>query len=496
MLTKKNVLWYALTAIFLAINIYMLFHNLGRGYLIQTDEAYHATNAYEMFKQDNWIVNTYRYATDYFNSKPPLCLDIMVLSYKIFGISAFAARFPSALFGLITCIAIIAFLLHDKKTYAAAFFPMFFGACSPFFTFHMYRAAEMDALYNLFFVIAMISLYKMSQCPNLMYVYGLSLGLAFMCKGPHSALIFIIGLLYIPKCKEAFKSIKRIIISALLAAFIPCSWMVKRYMFDKGNLLNALFVGEVADRVSNSDKSVPAHIARFLSSNIFIIFVVLLIAVSLVAVVYMRASKEKIPPMAKSFLSDNYLFVIWVIVPVLFFSFTDFHSWYIYTLNIALCILSSRLADYCITEPGGNKPAAKIIITAVSLLMTLFFIIPTIKNAINTIGTGGNPIDLFTNDIQEFGKKYDNDYSDINAYLIPAYRTSGEESDHWDPEYVAPAEMYADLVPVDGTVDNFLSDPDSILILDKDLWDEYSSVLTGHVILYDNSYLIFSNEMY
>ena len=82
------------------------------------------------------------------------------------------------------------------------------------------------------------------------------------------------------------------------------------------------------------------------------------------------------------------------------------------------------------------------------------------------------------------------------AYLIPAYRTSGEESDHWDPEYVAPAEMYADLVPVDGTVDNFLSDPESILILDKDLWDEYSSVLTGHVILYDNSYLIFSNEMY
>ena len=89
--------FYAIVILAFVIAIaYMLFYKLGEGYLIQTDEAYHVTNAYEMFKQGNWLVNTYRYAADYFNSKPPLCLDMMVLSYKVFGVSGFAARFPSA----------------------------------------------------------------------------------------------------------------------------------------------------------------------------------------------------------------------------------------------------------------------------------------------------------------------------------------------------------------------------------------------------------------
>jgi len=496
MLNKKKWFCFVLMIVFVLVDTYMLFHNLGKGFLLQTDEAYHATNAYEMLKQGNWIINTYRYVSDYFNSKPPLCLDTMIVSYKLFGISAFAARFPSALSGLITCIVIVVFLYHEKRLYASALFPMFFGACSTFFTFHMYRAGEMDGMYNMFFVIAMLSLYKMSKNPNFMYIYGISFGLAFMCKGPHSALIFIIGLLYIPKIRKAFNSVKRIIISVVLAAFIPCAWMIKRYMFDKTKLLNALFFGEVVGRVSDADHSVIAHIARFIHTNIFIIFVVLLVLSVVIAFISKKLTKETGLKEVKAFLSDNYLFIIWTITPVLFFSFTDYHSWYVYTSHIALCIFNCILADYCISEIGNNKLIYKIIITVVSIALSLFFIVPTIRYSINIAGEGGNPVDLFTNDIKEFGEKYGDEYSDINTYLIADYVTNTGNSNHWEPQYVAPAEMYSDLMPVDGSIDNFLSDPDSILILDKKLWDDYSEVLTGHVILYDNTYLIFSNEMY
>ena len=184
---RIKLFWVILMITFVIVDTYMLFHNLGKGYLIQTGEAYHATNAYEMLKQGNWIVNTYCYAT--------------------------------------------------------AVFPMLFGACTDLFTFHMYRAAEMDSLFNLFFALAMISLYEMSQVPDFMYIYGLALGLAFMCKGSHAALIFFIGLLYIPKIKKAFLSVKRVFLSALMAAIIPCAWMVKRYMFDQSRLFDALFMG-------------------------------------------------------------------------------------------------------------------------------------------------------------------------------------------------------------------------------------------------------------
>ena len=496
MLNKKRLFWSALMIIFIGINIYMLFHNLGKGFLIQTDEAYHATNAYEMLKQDNWVLNTYRYASDYFNSKPPLCLDLMILSYKIFGVSAFAARFPSALFGLITCIVIVAFLLHEKKIYAAAFFPMIFATCRPFFAFHMYRAAEMDSLFNLFFVIAMIALYKMRSNPSFMYVYGLSLGLAFMCKGPHASLIFFIGLLYIPKIREAFSSVKRVVISVILAAIIPLAWMIKRYMIDGFKLLNALFMGEVVSRVADSEKAANLPFITYFTSGTFIILAALTVLTVIFARINSSDSDEKDIQTVKSFLSDNYLYIIWIVVPIVFFAFTDYLTWYAYTSYIATSILSCILADYCITKAGKEKIVTKSVVSVILLVISLFYIVPAIKIDINLAGTGGNPVDQFTADLIEFKEKYGDEYNGTRAYLISNFNINTAVTDHWEPQYVAPAEMYVDLIPIDGTVECFLNDKDSIIIVDKELWDEYSSVLTGHVILYDNSYLIFSNEMY
>ncbi|WP_029322061.1 ArnT family glycosyltransferase [Butyrivibrio sp. AE3004] len=491
----KNVVLFSLMIIFILVDGYMIFHNLGKGYLIQTDEAYHATNAYEMFKQGNWIINTYRYAADYFNSKPPICLDAMVLSFKTFGVSAFAARFPSALSGILTCVLISLFLYKNKGAFSAAVFPALFGASASFFTFHMYRAAEMDAMYNLFFTAAMLSLYMMAERYDLMYVYALFLGLAFMCKGPHAALIFIIGLLYIPKIRKAFLSVKRVALSAVLAAVIPVLWMIKRFAFDGFELLNALFVGEVVDRVSSKDQEYLLPITDFLSSQTVIIFAVLLVAAIIFAVTSDRQNAEK-KNLIKEFFSDNYLFIIWAVVPVTFFALTQSYlTWYTYTSQLAMCILTSNLFAFCVDNAKKRKVLVNAVVTVAAAALCLFFITPIVK-AVNLAGTGGHPVDEFVEDVQEFAAMYGDAYAGKNAYLISDFRINKKVSDHWEPEYVAPAEMYLDVIPVDGTVDNFLSDPDSILIIDKDLWDDYAGVLTGHVILHDNSYLIFSNDMY
>ncbi|WP_026662631.1 ArnT family glycosyltransferase [Butyrivibrio proteoclasticus] len=494
----QKTFWFALMAAFVGVITYMLFYRLGASHLIQTDEAYHATNAYEMYKQGNWIINTYRYAADYFNSKPPLCLDLMIVSYKLLGVSGFAARFPSALGGLITCIVVIAFLLYNKKLYSAAIFPMMFAACSSFFTFHMYRAAEMDSMYNLFFVVAMISLYMMAEKPYFMYVYGLALGLAFMCKGPHSALIFIIGLLYIPKCKNAFMSIRRVIISALLAAVIPLAWMAKRFMFDGTKLLNALFMGEVVGRVSKANQTASMPIVDFFTSHIVIIFAVMIL---LMAVIHLLQGKENSKAVLgqsfAGFAKENYLFIVWAVVPVLFFSFTkSFLAWYTYTAQIAMCILAANLAQFMIAELGKEKLLSKTVTVVGALVLSLIFVVPCITDDINLAGLGGHEVDQLTEDLKAFKDTYGDAYSGKNAYLIANFLVNESNDGHWEPEYVAPAEMYLDVIPVDGGADNFLNDPDSILILDKDRWDEFSGVLTGHVILQDSSYLIFSCDMY
>lgn len=492
-----NIIWIILMAVFTSLCVYLLFANLGEGYLIQTDEAYHATNAYEMYKQGNWIVNTYRYGTDYFNSKPPLVLDMMVLAYKIFGVSSFSARVPSAIGGLFTIIAIISFLVYKKKIYAASIFPILFCVCRPLYSFHMYRAAEMDAWFNLFFVLAMLSLYLMEVQPNYMYTYGLSMGLAFMCKGPHAVLIFIIGLLYIPKIHSAFKITKRVIISIVLASILPLAWMIKRAMFDGTMLLKALFFGEVVGRVSQAKQFGAEPIIDFLKLNMSFSFVVILIIAAIIFIVGKGKSLNKSDIRIKEFIWENYLFLLWIVVPLAFFTVTgSFLTWYTYTSQIALCIFTAILSEWCIKYPGENKLVAKVIVVSVAIGLCLWFIIPCIKYDIVLAGKGGHPVDQFTAEMKEFRKDYGDSYVGYNAYLIADWKISYEDPAHWEPEYVAPAEMYADLVCVEGTIDNFLSDQNSILILDEDKWEEYSQLLTGHVILHDDSYLIFSNDMY
>ncbi len=508
------LIWSVLAIIFISLNVYMIFHNLGKGYLIQTDEAYHATNAYEMLKQHNWTFNTYRYDADYFNSKPPLALDLMILSYKIFGVNGFAARFPSALCGVLICLSITAFLFYEKKIYSAALFPLFLATCTDLFTFHMFRAAEMDSMYNLFFVLAMISLYEMSSKAWFMYVYGISLGLAFMCKGPHAALIFIIGLLYIPRIKNAFLSEKRVVFSALLALVIPLTWIINRYSYDGFELIKVLFIGEVADRVASADQRLLDPIINFLSLHIVIVFLVLIAATLCIKLLIclhsngfklfgrrdssaVESFKEQSITGFKEFVFPNYLFILWIAVPILFFSITrSFLHWYTYTSEIAMCILSSNLAWHCIKEIDYDRVAGKILVFIPSLVVCAIFIVPCIISNINKAGTGGHPVDKFTSDMIEFHELYGDSYSGVNAYLISDFRIDKNNEEHWEPEYVAPAEIYCDLIPVDGNVDNFLNDSNSILILDKNRWDEFSPILSGHVILEDNSYLIFSNEMY
>src|SRR5690606_35013342 len=60
------------------------------------DEARNATNAYEMYRTGNWIVATYDYTPDMWNTKPPLLIWIQVFFFKMLGPTVLAIRLPSA----------------------------------------------------------------------------------------------------------------------------------------------------------------------------------------------------------------------------------------------------------------------------------------------------------------------------------------------------------------------------------------------------------------
>ena len=82
---------------------FLCFANLGSHPIYILDEAKNAEAAREMFVNGNWIVPTFN--DELRTDKPPLHYWFMMISYKLFGVSAFAARFFSAFFGILTLIS-------------------------------------------------------------------------------------------------------------------------------------------------------------------------------------------------------------------------------------------------------------------------------------------------------------------------------------------------------------------------------------------------------
>ncbi len=84
--------------IFWVVIVSVYFFALGSIPLVGPDEPRYAQVAREMFERGDWVTPTLGGATWF--EKPALLYWLQIASYKLFGVSEFAARFGSALFGL------------------------------------------------------------------------------------------------------------------------------------------------------------------------------------------------------------------------------------------------------------------------------------------------------------------------------------------------------------------------------------------------------------
>ena len=82
----------------LAVAGVCFFLNLGGPHLWDRDETRNAGCAAEMFAAGDWIVPTFN--AELREHKPVLTYWFMMLSYTLFGVTEFAARLPSAIYGL------------------------------------------------------------------------------------------------------------------------------------------------------------------------------------------------------------------------------------------------------------------------------------------------------------------------------------------------------------------------------------------------------------
>lgn len=248
---SKNEYFYY--GIILIAATFLCFINLGGHPIYILDEAKNAEAAREMFVNQNWLIPTFN--GELRTDKPPLHYWFMILSYKIFGVSAFSARFFSAIFGILTILSTFHFtrkFMDQKMALLTAFV-----LCAAFFFVQEFHLAVPDP-YLIFFVsFGLFNFYDFykNRKPLNGFLFYISLGFGILAKGPVAILLpgLIVFLFLISKKDFKWKTIKKLnpFLGGILTLAISTPWFYLVHKATEGQFTQGFFLQHNLSRFSS-----------------------------------------------------------------------------------------------------------------------------------------------------------------------------------------------------------------------------------------------------
>ncbi len=223
---------------------FLCFINLGGHPIYILDEAKNAEAAREMFVNNNWIVPAFN--DELRTDKPVLHYWFMMIAYKIFGVSAFSARFFSAVFGILTIVSTYHFT--KKFTNRKLGLITAFVLCSALFFMQEFHLAVPDP-YLIFFVsFALFNFYGFyinRRLSNGFFFY-ISLGLGVLAKGPVAIALpgLIIVLFLIFKKDLKLKSILNLhpALGGVITLAVCAPWYIMVHRATNGAFTEGFFL--------------------------------------------------------------------------------------------------------------------------------------------------------------------------------------------------------------------------------------------------------------
>ncbi|MBN2174261.1 MAG: glycosyltransferase family 39 protein [Bacteroidales bacterium] len=158
------------------------------------DEARLAVNAYEMYKNGNWVVTYFNGQPEMWNTKPPLMIWLQSLGMHIFGPGELAVRLPSAIATFLLFIGLLYFNeKYIKNFWFGVFTILVLVTSNGFINLHASRTGDYDALLTLFTTLFGLSFfyYLETEKNKVLYLSFIFITLAVLTKS-------IQGLLFLP----------------------------------------------------------------------------------------------------------------------------------------------------------------------------------------------------------------------------------------------------------------------------------------------------------
>ncbi len=204
---------------------------LGSVHLFDWDEINFAESAREMLVSGDYSKVQINYQA--FWEKPPLFIWMQAVSMKIFGINEFAARFPNAVFGMLTLCVIYSKGREYFKGHLAHWWVLcYLGAITPHFYF---KTGLIDPVFNFFIFLGIIQFYEALKNHSGSYnsnrhflSAGIYTGIAILCKGPVALLVSLLVLFAMVFAKRMvwFFSTGNLLIYLLSAGIISSIWFL------------------------------------------------------------------------------------------------------------------------------------------------------------------------------------------------------------------------------------------------------------------------------
>jgi 4-amino-4-deoxy-L-arabinose transferase-like glycosyltransferase len=212
-----------------AFSTLLFFVNLGNGPLWAADEQTYSQWGFHMAKTGDYLTPWAFGVTSLWIGKPPLYFWLMALAYQVFGISNFSTRFWSPVFGVLSCVVIfyLGKKLHNRTVGLLAVLVL-----STFFTFYAFARHAMLDVPFIFFMLASIFLFVLSEEPEksnrFTILGGLSFGLALITKQTTALLIPLIVGSYFALTRRSIRSLfsKRFALFLGVGTLVISPWLI------------------------------------------------------------------------------------------------------------------------------------------------------------------------------------------------------------------------------------------------------------------------------
>ena len=462
----------------------LCFFRLDIGYVVSWDEARHGISAYEMIQNENFIVNTFNYDVDYWNLKPPFSFYGIMLGFTIFGYSVLGLRFYSALSYFLNCIFCT---LYVKKHHGkiSSLLTLAFLCCNHLILeTHGVRAGDADALYLLFFTIAMLAMMEIPEKHSRSYICGVCVSLAFLTKSYHAGIILVIGGLYMLLTGMIKKFKMKEWILFVLSMAIPVGlWGIARFTQDGLTFFMTMFTEDVLIRSSVTSEGHTGNVLFYIESYFLpegMIYWLLLVVILAAGIIVVFKKKQNL----KSYTG----YLLWFGVPLLVFSVVSTKlNWYNYPILVPLCMLAA-IAIGKFLEDDTEELKWKKMVLFVTLLAVGIYGYRTFEAAI--ISIHGDTLQTF---IAESVARED-EFAGANAFIQA--RQEIEDGSVWNANNIFVAEIEGDFKCQSHGVSGYLECADKkVLYISREDYMNMQEMLTGEILYETEEYLMLGDNL-